>query len=59
MFVSESELVARSLGRAAEQMDGGVMLLLVTRSCPGLCDPVDSSLAGFSVGGLSQARIPQ
>ena len=29
----------------------------VTQSCPTLCDPMDSSLPGFSVHGILQARI--
>ena len=29
---------------------------LVTKSCPTLCDPVDCSLPGFSVHGISQER---
>ena len=29
----------------------------VTQSCPTLCDPVDCSLTGSSVHGISQARI--
>ena len=27
------------------------------QSCPALCDPVDSGLPGFSLHGISQARI--
>ena len=30
---------------------------LVTQSCPALCDPMDCSLPGFPVHGISQARI--
>ena len=30
--------------------------LLVTQSCPTLCDPISCSLPGFSVHGISQAR---
>ena len=30
---------------------------LVTESCPTLCDPLDCSLPGSSVHGISQARI--
>ena len=30
---------------------------LVTKSCPALCDPMDCSPPGFSVHGISQARI--
>ena len=33
------------------------MLLLVTQSCQTLCDPMDCSLPGSSVHGISQARI--
>ena len=29
----------------------------VTQSCPTLCDPMDSSMPGFSVHGILQARI--
>ena len=35
-------------------VDGGGGL--VTKSCPTLCDPVDCSLPGSSVHGISQAR---
>ena len=31
--------------------------VLVTRSCPTLCDPMDCSLPGSSAHGISQARI--
>ena len=31
--------------------------LLLTQSCPTLCDPMDCSLPGSSVHGMSQARI--
>ena len=31
--------------------------MLVTQSCLTLCDPMDCSLPGFSVYGISQARI--
>ena len=33
------------------------LLLLFMKSCPTLCDPVDCSLPGSSVHGISQARI--
>ena len=33
------------------------MRVLVTQSCPTLCDPMDCSLPGFSVRGILQARI--
>ena len=31
--------------------------LSVTQSCPTLCDPMDCNLPGFSVPGISQARM--
>ena len=31
--------------------------VLVTQSCPTLCDPMDCSLSGSSVHGILQARI--
>ena len=31
--------------------------VLVTQSCPKFCDPMDCSPSGFSVHGISQARI--
>ena len=33
------------------------ILVLVTQSCPTLCDPMDCSPSGFSVHGILQARI--
>ena len=33
------------------------MKVLVTQSCPTLCDPMDCSLPGSSVHGISYARI--
>ena len=40
---------------ALELLGGGV---LVTKSCPTFCDPMDYSLpGGFSVHGIAQARI--
>ena len=33
------------------------MKLLTSQSCPTLCNPMDCSLPGFSVHGISQARI--
>ena len=33
--------------------------MLVSQSCPTLCDPMDCSLPGSSVHGLFQARIPE
>ena len=34
-------------------------LVLVAKSCPTLCNPVDCSLPGSSVHGIFQARIPE
>ena len=34
-----------------------VVNVLVTQSCPALCDPMDGSPPGSSVQGMSQARI--
>ena len=34
-----------------------LLLLLVTQSCPTLCDPMDRSPPGSSVRGILQARI--
>ena len=34
-----------------------LLCVLVTQSCPTLCDPMDSSPPGFSVRGILQARI--
>ena len=33
--------------------------VLVTQSCPTLCNPMDCSLPGSSVHGISQARIKE
>ena len=33
--------------------------MLVAQSCPTLCDPIDCSLPGSFVHGISQARIPE
>ena len=35
---------------------GLLLLLLLLQSCPTLCDPIDSSLPGFPVPGILQAR---
>ena len=32
-------------------------LLLVTQSCPNLCDPMDCNLSGSYIHGILQARI--
>ena len=33
------------------------MKLLITQSCPTLCNPMDSNLSGSSVHGILQARV--
>ena len=33
------------------------MCVLVSQSCPTICDPIDCSLPGSSIHGISQARI--
>ena len=40
-----------------ENFKGNVVL--VTQSCPTLCDPMDYSLPGSSVHGFLQAKIPK
>ena len=35
---------------------GKVCACSITQSCPTLCNPMDSSPAGFSVHGISQAK---
>ena len=35
------------------------MLCLVAQLCPTLCNPMDCSPAGFSVHGISQARMQE
>ena len=37
--------------------DNLLFCCLVTQLCPTLCDPMDCSLPGSSVHGISQARI--
>ena len=44
-------------GPQLEQLNGVQRSCLVTKSCPTLCDPMDCSLPGSSVLGVSQARI--
>ena len=39
------------------QLPLGNVCVLVTQSCPALCDPMDCSLPGSSVHGILQARI--
>ena len=38
------------------ELDTELLLLLLLKSCPTLCNPVDCSLPGFSVCGILQAR---
>ena len=33
------------------------MCILVTQSCPTICDPMDRNLPGYSVHGILQARV--
>ena len=40
-----------------EQLSLSHLGVLVTQSCPTLCDPMDCSLPGSSVPGILQARI--
>ena len=47
--------VPRSLVR--KELPWSEVQVLVTQSCPTLCDPVDYSVPGCSVHGISQARI--
>ena len=44
-------------GRRQQRMRWLKSLCLVTQLCPALCDPTDCSLPGYSVHGISQARI--
>ena len=39
------------------RVHGGFYLCVCAQSCPALCHPVDCSLSGSSVHGISQARI--
>ena len=43
--------------RKAQRLSGSIHLVIVTQSCPTLCDPTDCSLPGSSVHGILQARI--
>ena len=50
----------RKGSRGSEKADPAhqtLLLLSVTQSCPTLCDPMDCSLPGSSVHGISQAAI--
>ena len=42
--------------RAEKQSRVGCVCVLVTQSCPTLCDPMDCSPPGSSVHGILQAR---
>ena len=44
-------------GRRQQRMRWLESLCLVTQLCPALCDPMYCSLPGYSVHGISQARI--
>ena len=38
-------------------LEKGTSSCLLTKSCPALCNPMDCSLPGSSVNGISQSRI--
>ena len=44
-------------GSGSSHKELGFFVVLVTKSCPTLCDPVDCSPPGSSVHGLLQLRI--
>ena len=41
----------------SEEVSSGKRKVLVSQSCPTVCDPIDCSPPGSSVHGVSQARI--
>ena len=47
------------LGKSEKSSGMKKVKVLVTQSCPTLCDPMDCSLPGSSVPGILQARILQ
>ena len=53
----ETGLTAGVWGGAGHTWDGGVVAVLVSQSCPTLCDPMDCGPPGSSVHGMLQARI--
>ena len=48
---------AQMIHRTGQLFNVVLLLLLITQSCPTLCDPMHCSLAGSSVRGTPQARI--
>ena len=56
MFIGAS-LVAHMV-KNPPAMQEGTVKVLVTESCPILCDPMDCSPPGSSVHGIFQAGIP-
>ena len=58
---SEDTLLYRSLTVRSKdngkKWGKGIVKVLVTQSCPTLCDPMDCSLPGSSVHGILWARI--
>ena len=51
----DGEVGEAIVGGAVTKLQGDLRVL-VTRSCPTLCNPVDCSLPGSSVHGILQAR---
>ena len=45
--------------KGQEENFKGNVVVLVTQSCPTLCDPMDYSLPGSSVHGFLRAKIPK
>ena len=43
--------------RVSGAVTGALFCCVVVQSCPALCNLMDCSSPGFSVGGISQARI--
>ena len=48
---------SREVGMVGQKAQVDCVKVLITQSCPTLCDPVDSSPPGSSVHGILQARI--
>ena len=48
-----------SLKKSKKELKSIYVVVLVTQSCPTLCDPMDYSTSGSSVHGILQARILQ
>ena len=52
-----TEVVTLSEVTETKEIYDSVCCCLVAKSCPTLCNPMDCSLPGFSIHGISQARI--